>query len=241
MWALRWGGRFWRRPNGPLYRIDPATNRVAARIPLPMVAFGLEACDSGLWVWGPSRVLRLDPGSGRVLEEFAVPERYGEVTGAVRARGGLLATTADGHLVSFAPGRGRSVQPREAALAGTELIAAADGRAFAAASGGGLVAVDARSGRVLWRRSLGFRTSTLLDSGGVLLAQGAAFRDPGDRVWALDPATGRVLASATLPSFGTTSMTAAGGALWIGTGAGEVIVVPPLLTRLFLERARSAR
>jgi hypothetical protein len=42
-----------------------------------------------------------------------------------------------------------------------------------------------------------------------------------------------VLASAIVPSFGTTSMTTAGGALWIATGAGEVIVVPPLLSRLF--------
>ena len=80
----------------------------------------------------------------------------------------------------------------------------------------------------------------MLHTGEVLLVQGAAFRDPGDRVWALDPRTGRVLASATLPSFGTTSMTAAAGSLWVATGAGEVIVVPPLLTRLFLDRARSA-
>jgi hypothetical protein len=36
-------------------------------------------------------------------------------------------------------------------------------------------------------------------------------------------------------------MTETRGALWVATGAGEVIVVPPLLTRLFLARARSAR
>ena len=69
---------------------------------------------------------------------------------------------------------------------------------------------------------------------------GAAFRDPGDRVWAVDPTTGRVLASTTVPSFGTTSITTAEGSLWFATGAGEVIVVPRLLTRLFLARARWA-
>jgi len=94
--------------------------------------------------------------------------------------------------------------------------------------------VDAATGRLLWRRALGFRVSTVLESEGALLAQGAAFRDPGDRVWAFDPATGRTLASTIVPSFGTTSMTTAHGALWIATGAGEVIVVPPLLRHLLL-------
>jgi hypothetical protein len=39
----------------------------------------------------------------------------------------------------------------------------------------------------------------------------AESHDPGDRVWALDPATGRTLATTTVPSFGTTSMTTSGG------------------------------
>ena len=245
LWALRWGGRFWRRPNGPLFRIDPSTNRIAARIPLrtssgrPMVAFGVLACDRSVWIWGPSRVLRLEPSSGRVLQEFGVGERHGELTGAVVHRGGLLAATADGHLVRFDPRRGIRHGRREQALAAAELLAVAGERVLAAAAGT-LVAVDARTGRLLWRRPLGFRISTVLDHGDVVLAHGAAFRDPGDRVWALEPATGRVLASATVPSFGTTSMTTAEGSLWFGTGAGEIVVVPRLLTRMFLARARSA-
>jgi hypothetical protein len=32
-------------------------------------------------------------------------------------------------------------------------------------------------------------------------------------------------------------MTTSGGALWLATGAGDLIVVPPLLHRLFLARA----
>ena len=48
----------------------------------------------------------------------------------------------------------------------------------------------------------------------------------------------RVLASTTIPSFGTTSMIHAGGGLWFATSAGEVIVAPPLMVRLFLARAR---
>ena len=68
---------------------------------------------------------------------------------------------------------------------------------------GALIAVDVETGRLLWRRPLGFRISTMLPREGILLAHGAAFHDPGDRVWAIDTATGRVLAAAVVPSFGT--------------------------------------
>jgi hypothetical protein len=81
----------------------------------------------------------------------------------------------------------------------------------------------------------------MLPREGILLAHGAAFRDAGDRVWAVDAATGRVLAGAVVPSFGTTSMSAAGGRLWFATSAGELIAVPPLVVRLFLARARGRR
>jgi outer membrane protein assembly factor BamB len=231
MWALRWGGRFFRTPNGPLYRIDPATNRVVARIPLRSPAFGVLHGGDALWVWGPDRVLRLDPASGRVIRTLDVDRRYGELSGAVIHAGGLLALRADGRLLRF-DAAGARTTTRAPALAGAELLALAGSRAIAA-HGGALLAADTRTGRLLWRQPLGFRVSTVLESGGVLLTQGAAFRDPGDRVWALDPATGRMLASTIVPSFGTTSMVTAAGALWLSTGAGEVIVVPPLLSRLF--------
>ena len=104
-----------------------------------------------------------------------------------------------------------------------------------------MLAVTAAGARVLWRRPLGFRVSTVLPHDGVLLVHGAAFRDDGDRLWALDPATGRGLASTTIPSFGTIGMSLAGEPLWFTTAAGEVIVVPGLVADLFVARARAAR
>jgi outer membrane protein assembly factor BamB len=241
VWALRWGGRFYRRPDGPLYRIDPATNRIADRIPLrspsgrPVFGFGVLHGASALWVWGPDRVLLLDPSTGRLTQELEVDRRHGELTSAVVDQDGLLALHADGRLVRFDDG-GAHARAQAAALRGAELLAA-DGPRALAATAGTLLAADTETGRVDWRRTLGFRVSTVLESGGVLLAHGARFHDPGDRVWALDPATGRTLATTIVPSFGTTSMTTSGGALWLSTGAGELIVVPPLLNRLFLARA----
>jgi outer membrane protein assembly factor BamB len=217
IWALRWGGRFFRAPNGPLYRIDAATGRVTRRIPLDPaeISFGVLAGRGDVWVWGPSHVVRIDPGSGFVTSEFDDAGGAGELTGAVLAPGGLLASTAGGRLLRITR-EGIEPGPRAAALVRGELLAVDRGLAVAAAAGA-LVAVDAGSGALRWRRPLGFRISTMLAREGILLVHGAAFRDRGDRVWAIDTATGRVLASAVVPSFGTTSMVAAGGALWLAT------------------------
>ena len=239
VWALRWGGRFLRTPSGPLYRIDAATGRVMDRVPLgDDVAFGVLASSGGVWVWGPRRVVRLDPGSAAITTAYDVDGADGELTGAIVAGDGLLASTADGRLVQIGE-EGALPGARSPALERAELLAVDRGLALAAADGE-LVAVDVRTGRLRWRRPLGFRISTLLRREGILLAHGAAFRDAGDRLWAIDTATGRVLASATIPSFGTTSMVRAGGGLWFATSAGEMIVVPPLITRLFLARAGAA-
>jgi hypothetical protein len=205
-----------------------------------MIAFGVLASGRSLWVWGPQQVLEVHATLGRALRWFRVDPGLGDLTGAAPdGTGGLLATTGDGHLAridrtGIRPGR------REPALSGSELQAIADRRAFAS-RGGGVLAVSTGGGaRVLWRRPLGFRVSTDLPHDGVLLVHGAAFRDDGDRLWALDPATGRVLASTTIPSFGTIGMALAGDALWFTTAAGEAIVVPGLVADLFVARARRA-
>jgi outer membrane protein assembly factor BamB len=245
VWALRWGGRFFRTPNGPLYRIDSRSGRVLERLPLrgpsgvSMIGFGVIAGGGDLWVWGPDRVLQLEASSGRPLRDFGVVGPYGELTGvAPDGAGGLLATTGDGHLASI-DAAGIVLRRAEPALFGAQLQVVVDGRAVAS-RGGGVLAVDADRGRLLWRRPLGFRVSTILPHAGVLLVHGAAFRDEGDRLWALDPATGRLLASTTIPSFGTTGMALAADSLWFTTAAGELIVAPPLLVRLFLATARVA-
>jgi outer membrane protein assembly factor BamB len=236
VWALRWGGRFRRVPNGPLLRIDPVTNRVTQRIPLrppsrePMQAFGVLACEGSVWVWGPRRVLRYDETSGRLVRELAIGDDHGEVTGAALDRAELVAVTADGQIVRFTLG-GAVAGPRRLELAGAELLGVR-GRRVLASVNGTLVAADDGSGRILWRRPLGFRVATVVPWEGVLLAQGSALGDPGDRLWALDPDTGRVLGAAVVPSFGTTAMAANRGALWIATAGGEMIVVPPPLARL---------
>ena len=241
VWALRWGGRFWRRPNGPLVRIDPATNRIAERVPLrtlsgePMIAFGVLAGESGVWVWGPSHILRLDRQAG-IVQDFGIGPQHGELTGAILTEGGLLAVAADGHLLRVDARIGVRTAGRQPALTAAELLELT-GRRLVARADRMLLAVDASTGRLLWRRRLGFHVETVIDYDGVLLAQGSALGDSGDRLWAVDGTTGRVCASTVLPSFGTVGMTSVRGSLWITTVDGHVIAIPRLLVRLFADRA----
>ncbi len=52
-----------------LVRIDPATNRVTDRFPVPLSAVGVRAGLGGVWVTDPGngRLLRIDPDTGRIL------------------------------------------------------------------------------------------------------------------------------------------------------------------------------
>src|SRR5829696_5742444 len=193
VWALRWGGRFFRTPNGPLYRIDAASGRITRRIPLDptQIYFGVIAGGGDVWVWGPRHVVRIDAASGRITADHDIAGESGELTGAVLEPGGLLTSTVDGHLLHVRDD-GTDHGARASALVRAELLAVDREHAIAAAAGA-LVAVDVATGRLAWRRRLGFRISTMLPREGILLAHGAAFRDAGDRVWAIDTATGRVL------------------------------------------------
>jgi len=66
-------GGAWAIVNAPsgvrLIRIDPATNRVTGRFPVPLSAAGVRAGLGGVWVTDPGqgRLLRIDPGTGRVV------------------------------------------------------------------------------------------------------------------------------------------------------------------------------
>jgi hypothetical protein len=246
MWAVASGGGYMRALNGPLLEIDPATNRVTARIPLrtpggePVVAFGVQVAAGAVWVWGPRHLLRIDPRRDRVDRAVLVYEEFGELTGVVAAEGWLLATTAGGQLVRYDAHTGLEVGSatlamddlRSARRAGTHaVVRGRSGGLALVAAGEDLLGVDIPSGRVAWRRELGFRVGTVLESGGVLWVQGARTEDAGDRVWALDPATGTVRGSALLPAFGTNGMAAIGDALWVSAAGGRLLVLPAWLPR----------
>jgi outer membrane protein assembly factor BamB len=224
-WALQSGGGYGRGLRGPLLRIDPATNRVMARIPLPVLGFGLLARGDGVWVWGPDDLLQVDGRTDRIVRHIVLSDARGEATGFALIDGDPAVTTADGHLVRYDP---RTGAEREAVTLPFAAPALQDesGRRSVVTTGGAVAAVDSRTGRTMWRTRLGFRIGAVLEAGGALWAFGANVRDPGDRVWKLDPATGAKLGSVLLPDFGTTGMAVLGGTLWVTTANGRVLVLP---------------
>jgi len=105
------------------------------------------------------------------------------------------------------------------------VIRAAAGRRLVLSSRGRIAAVDPVTGRVAWDRRLGFRVGAVVRARGRLWTHSAAGDDAGDRLTALDPATGEVRSSLLLPAFGTTAMALQGGRLWLATAGGRALAV----------------
>ena len=99
------------------------------------------------------------------------------------------------------------------------------GRRLVLSSLGTVAAVNPRTGRVAWRRRLGFRAGAAVRARGLLWVQSAARNDPGDRLTALEPATGEVRATQLLPVFGATGMVLQSGRLWLATAGGRALAV----------------
>jgi outer membrane protein assembly factor BamB len=159
------------------------------------------------------------------VRTIVVPDKYGETTGFALLGPEPVITTADGHIVRFDPLTGVVSAAVPLRLPPLSLQRIGADRAVLSV-GGSVVAVDPATGRRLWSRRLGYRVGTVIETRGVLWVQGADIRDPGDRVWRLDPRTGAIRASALLPAFGTMGMAAVGDTLWVTAGSGRVMVLP---------------
>jgi outer membrane protein assembly factor BamB len=225
VWAVEAGGDYGIGLRGPLLRIDPATGAVRARVSLGGVwAFGVLARGRDVWVWGPRDVLRVDARTDRVARRIGVGGAHGELRGVALLGGRLVVAAADGSLLRFDPRTGARVGTVATPLV-APMIRAAVGRRVVLSSRGAIAAVDPATGRIRWRRRLGFRVGAAVRARGLLWAHSAAGQDPGDRVTALDPATGRVRASMLVPVFGTTAMAVQGGRLWLATAGGRAVAV----------------
>jgi hypothetical protein len=223
VWALESGGGYGRGLRGPLLRIDPRSDRVTARIPLPALGFGVVVADDGVWVWGPDHLMRV--ARGRVSPVIRVAdEDVGETTGFARLGVEAIVTTADGHLLRFDAGNGTRLDSVRLPLTEPSLQLAGRDRLIVAADGE-VAAVDPDTYMVRWRTRLGYRVGGVVEAGGVLWAYGANVRDAGDRVWKLDPATGAVLGRVLLPAFGTVGMAVIGETIWVTTANGRLLVL----------------
>jgi outer membrane protein assembly factor BamB len=219
-------GGMWALTDDRLYRIDPRTNRIVARIPLPPPSrsFNTVVTDGAVWVASSDTALQVDLAANRTGRGVSL-DRGGEAPSSFAAepgrvymlrRDGLLETLDSRTLGRVALTRPQLPDP---------LAGAAGGDVFQQI-GAGIAAADAGTGKLRWRTNLGTRTINGVVSGlGALWVQGTPDNGSRDQLWKLDPRSGRVLAALPLPDFGTSSMVAARGKLWIMSAGGKLTAI----------------
>lgn len=183
---------------GKVLRINPAINRIAARIPLPLAPFrpfAIAAGEGGVWATVPTNVkgavVRIDPGTNRAGSPIMVG--YGPNAVAVEAGAVWVTNTnvAGGSVMRIDPKTGRVVAKL---LAGRNpgAVAASGGAVWAAFEAGASIArIDPASNRLLASIPASDGVGDLAAGLGSIWFTNACGCDDG-RVTAIDPRSARV-------------------------------------------------
>jgi PQQ-like domain len=207
-----------------LLRIDPQTNRVAARIPMPNGLYpgGIPVpIGDSVWVVGRRRAVRVDARTNRVTKAVTLTQPGFPVPGGAVLGGDFWVVLRPGRAVRLDGRTGKQEVAFRAPFVG---VPASCGGALLLVDPGQVAGVDPRTGRVLWRRPFDqFGPCTTMR--GLIWAE-APGRN-GDRVVALDPRTGRTVASIHVGEFSAMSLQRVGAELWLTTADGELAIVRP--------------
>lgn len=225
--AYAGAGAMWAVTDDRVYRIDPATNRIVARIPLPPPSRsygGVFPEPGAVWVANADSALHIDLRTNRIDRSVDL-DRGGEAARGFAGephrsymlrRDGLLETLDSRTYRRLALARPQTDGLPVAASHGAVLLQ----------NGAGIATVDARTGKAGWRTNLGTsRINGALYGDGALWVQGTPASGEHDQLWKLDPRTGRVLAALPLPDFGVAGMAATSGRLWIMSQGGRLSAI----------------
>jgi sugar lactone lactonase YvrE len=209
-----------------LLRIDPETNRIAARITLrapngsTLIPLGLTVTSSAVWVWGEGGAQRIDPDTNRITTAIRVPG--GRIKGFAAGETEAWAATDIGDLVRFDADTGKrlSTAPFVALDRPQQPVVLPDALLLDRQDGT-IAAIDGTTGATRWTA----RPGTAL--------RGATFADA--RLWlldteallAIDHGNGRIIARIPLPATDPLGVAAINSALLVTTSDGHVIVVRP--------------
>jgi hypothetical protein len=255
-------GSLWVAGGDAVRRIDPASDRVVATIPVGTagtgpagmgpsgVAFGAGA------VWAPVAVpgalWQIDPASDRVVARIPLGRPLREAISVSAARGAVwVASRGDGErgvLFRVDPARHRLVA--ELPLDGVPTAMAANQAAvWVVTDTGRILVVDPKRNRVVHNVNtgggplLGFSETIAIGAGGVWLAEPFA-----EQVVRIDPATRRVVAR--IPAGVATAVAVGQGGVWVVSSNGllridptdhrVLVAVPPAQQRLTLLVATGA-
>jgi hypothetical protein len=230
-------GALWVVGSDEVLRIDPATDRVVARIPVRATGSGPAAVAVGAGaVWVPVAVpgtlLGIDPDHDKVTTRVSLGEPLQGAMSVAATRDAVWVaccgeaaaggSTPGGRLLRVDPARKRVVA--DIALPAAPVAVAADSSAaWVATAGGQVLMVSPKRNRVAATIEaggpLGFSQTIAVGSGGVWLA------DPFDEeVVRIDPKTRRMMAR--IPAGAVTGLAVTGDAVWALSSLGLVRVDP---------------
>jgi streptogramin lyase len=220
-------GAVWTAADGRLLKIDPASNRVTARIPLGLGArtFVMAYARAGVvWVPTPQELLRIDPRRDVIDRRIPLEHASFQASGFAADQQLLYVLRADGVMLLLNPVTGARVATTRLDPGGF-LMGVVNGAVLVATTTD-IAAVDAHSGRTLWRATLGARR---VNDG--IVAHGSVWihvtnSDTGrDQLVRLDAGNGRRIGSVSLPEFGVASMAAVDDGVWLVTPSGRLMIV----------------
>jgi outer membrane protein assembly factor BamB len=224
-----------------LVRIDPASNAVTDRVPVPAPAESvvpeLLGDDRALWVLGWDSGVRYD-----VNRDAATRVTWGLEDGAFARAFGLAGDdlwirAEDGQLLRFGAHTGdRSAQA--SSPPGVANLAVIPGAGVVVANADGtLTRIDGSTGRVLWsarpaegstgETGSGRTGGTVLIAGGTVWALIQNSMRGSEQLTAVDVADGRSLAGTALKDYGAGWLESVGSDLWYIAPAGYAVVVRP--------------
>jgi outer membrane protein assembly factor BamB len=217
-------------PATPLMRIDPTTNRIIARIPLrapggSLFVGGYILVGPRVWVIGGTSVLAVDATRNRAVREVELGGGY-QINDAYLRDGELWLTRGDRTITRLDAVTGRRLGrlPWQVPAGGYAFPYADKVITVATRS---VALADPATGRPLWRTRLGTAVNGADVVGGRLYVEGRNGASARDTLWELDPRTGHVLGTLTVPVFGVVGAASVGQDLWLLSAAGRAVVVSP--------------
>jgi PQQ-like domain len=219
-------GSMWALSGTRLYRIDPRTNRVVAKIELPPPSRwygGVWAFKDSVWLVSSSDMRPVELAANRLGTKVPVVNAGAEAHGIASDASSFYVVRLDGRVLTLDARTGRRTATVPAPFKGL-LYTADDGR-LVWGTGSGVALSDAKTGKLLWRTNLGTRTVNAVAFGlGAMWVQGSPVSGR-DQLWKLDPRTGEVRAALRMPDFGASGIAVTRDRLWIMSPTGVLTAI----------------
>jgi virginiamycin B lyase len=214
---------------GTLVRVDPATNRVAARIPVGRAQespIAVAATARAVWVvdFGDAQVLRVDPATNRVVARIPVRGGAGGIAtgaGAVWVTSGEGGDQQHGWVQRIDPTRNRVVATTAVPSGGLWDIAVDGPWVWVGSEGGGLFRLDAHTNRVTTIRRPGAPEGGGGGVGHLAAGAGAVWVAGEGQLHRRDARSGRIMARIRWADGAAAAHGAVGaGGVWFSSGQG---------------------